>query len=131
MDGHELPPDVIAAIATLVRFAKAILREAADKGPRNGDTSGAYYDARTAPMGPTAFLRLAREGAFPAAKVGRKVIASKADVDAWIQANTGKRRRVEETAKRPEVEDTRDALALHELIRSEEGARPKRRGKKA
>src|SRR5689334_4488867 len=88
MQARDLPPDVLEALATLLRYAKGFIREATvDKQPDESD-EGAYYDTRSAPMGPTAFLRLAREGAFPATKVGRKVLARKSDVDAWIRSRT-------------------------------------------
>ncbi|KYG01796.1 hypothetical protein BE21_55890 [Sorangium cellulosum] len=57
-----------------------------------GDTSATYYDAKTSPTGPTTFRRAAAAGAFPSFRVGRKLMARRADVDAWIatQARTPK-----------------------------------------
>lgn len=48
-------------------------------------TPGDAYDQEHLPPGMTrrTFLDAARAGRFPTRKVGRKVVASKADVDAW------------------------------------------------
>jgi hypothetical protein len=43
-----------------------------------------WLDARSAPMGARAFQRLAREGAFPAVKLGKKWQARRSDVDAYM-----------------------------------------------
>jgi len=123
MQSDDLPPEVIAAIVTLIRYAKDILRTAmADNQAGESEDEG-YYDARSAPMGPTTFLRLAREGAFPATKVGRKVLARKSDVEAWIRVRSNKiphrsTREAQEPSATPIVPDGEmDALALHEFTR--------------
>ncbi|WP_437643779.1 helix-turn-helix domain-containing protein [Sorangium sp. So ce362] len=56
------------------------------------DTGAEFYDAKSCPMAPTTFRRAAATGAFPSFKIGRKLMARKADVDAWIatQARTPK-----------------------------------------
>lgn len=79
-----LPPDVANAFATIAQFFLAELRAAA-REPEQGDAGG-YYDARSSPSGPKTFLRAAKSGAFPSYRVGRRVLARKADVDAWIQS---------------------------------------------
>lgn len=43
-----------------------------------------WIDGRSSPMGHRAFLRLAREGAFPASLVGNKIIARRCAVDAYL-----------------------------------------------
>jgi hypothetical protein len=43
-----------------------------------------WIDARSAPMGARAFQRLAREGAFPASKPGKRWQARRSDVDAYM-----------------------------------------------
>jgi hypothetical protein len=43
-----------------------------------------WVDGRTSPLGRRAFLELAREGAFPASRVGNKLVARRSDVDAYI-----------------------------------------------
>src|SRR5690349_230194 len=48
------------------------------EGPR-------YYDAKNAPMGKTAFLRLAKDGAFPSFKVGKRIRALASDVHAYME----------------------------------------------
>ena len=117
MQSRDLPPDVIAALATLIHYVKGAIRESVELH-QNEDASGAYYDAKSSPMGPTSFLRLAREGAFPACKVGRKVLARRADVDGWLQARAGERtanRAAADTSAEAE-EEPFDALALCEKI---------------
>ncbi|WP_437838545.1 hypothetical protein [Sorangium sp. So ce1153] len=79
------------AFATIARYLADSMREVANENAA-ADASPAYYDAKTSPMGPTTFRRAAAAGAFPSFKVGRKVVARKVDVDAWIatQARTPK-----------------------------------------
>lgn len=79
------------AFATIARYLADSMREAANENA-TGDTSPAFYDARTSPTGPTTFRRAAAAGAFPSFKIGRKLMARTADVDAWIatQARTPK-----------------------------------------
>ena len=128
MGTHDLPPEVIAALATLLRYAGGLMREAIEASP-NGN-GGGFYDAKTAPMGRTAFLRLAREGAFKATKVGRKVLARKDEVDAWIEsrATTAPHR---STREAPASDGDRDALALHEAIWGAGHQVPLRRSQRA
>lgn len=79
------------AFATIARYLADSMREVANENAAR-DTGSEYYDARTSPTGPTTFRRAAAAGAFPSFKVGRKLVARKADVDAWIatQARTPK-----------------------------------------
>jgi len=44
-----------------------------------------WVDARSSGLGRRLFLRLAREGAFPASKRGKAYIARRADVDAYLE----------------------------------------------
>jgi len=127
MASHELPPEVIAALATLLRYAGSIVREAIEATPSGN--GGGFYDAKSAPMGRTAFLRLAREGAFKATKVGRKVLARKDEVDAWIEsrATTAPHR---STREAPPSDGYGDALALHEAIRAAGHHVPLRRSRR-
>lgn len=67
---------VVAVKDELAKHAKGT------EGPR-------YYDATNAPMGKTAFLRLAAQRAFPSFKVGKKVRALASDVHAYIEAQQG------------------------------------------
>jgi excisionase family DNA binding protein len=92
-----------------------VIRAAATSA--DGENMGpAYYDAKTAPMGRTTFLRLAREGAFPARKVGRKVLARKSDVDAWIQGGASSPLAIATPPAAPPIDGEVDALRLHDLI---------------
>lgn len=46
-----------------------------------------YYDQATSPLGRRRHLEAARRGAFPSYKEGNRVLAKRADVDAYIRAN--------------------------------------------
>ncbi|WP_437595775.1 hypothetical protein WMF28_24675 [Sorangium sp. So ce590] len=85
------PDELSKAFATIAHYLADSMREAANENAA-GDASPAYYDARSSPTGPTTFRRAAAAGAFPSFRVGRKLMARKADVDAWIatQARTPK-----------------------------------------
>lgn len=79
------------AFATIARYLIDSMREVANQNAVR-DTGAEFYDAKSCPMAPTTFRRAAAAGAFPSFKIGRKLIARKADVDAWIatQARTPK-----------------------------------------
>ena len=78
---------VLGALVALVADAVAQrLREA----QREGDEDGRYYSADDCPLPRRAFLRLARKGAFPSFRVGKKVLALRADVHGWIEAHPQK-----------------------------------------
>lgn len=79
------------AFATIARYLIHSMRDVANENAAR-DSSAEYYDAKSCPMAPTTFRRAAAAGAFPSFKIGRKVVARKADVDAWIatQARTPK-----------------------------------------
>ncbi len=64
-------------------FAEAIARRVAEL-LREDD----QYDQDHLPTGLTrrVYLDAARRGAFPATKVGRKVVAKRSDVDTWMQS---------------------------------------------
>jgi len=61
-----------------------------------------WLDARSAPMGPRAFQRLAREGAFPAVKLGKKWQARRSDVDAYMDRHRAATRDEEPTNDAPD-----------------------------
>jgi len=121
----DLPPEVIAALATLVRYITGTIRHVVIEVDANRKGNG-FYDAKTAPMGRSAFLRLARQGAFGATKVGRRVIARKDDVDAWIASRTvvAPHRSTSRTARPATEEGDRDPLVLHQRIGDEVRPRP-------
>jgi predicted DNA-binding transcriptional regulator AlpA len=75
---------LVDALRPLAAALVSAMRDS--EGPR-------YYDAKNAPMGRTAFLRLAAEGAFPSFKVGKRVRALASDVHAYIERQQGARPR--------------------------------------
>ncbi|UQA61783.1 hypothetical protein [Polyangium aurulentum] len=106
------PEVVLGALATLAAYFARIVRDAVPGNAAN-DTSERYYDARTSPMGRRAFLRLAREKAFPTFKAGKRLVARRADVHAWIEAQEGAR--APAPRKAPEVPRHMNALSPEEL----------------
>ena len=76
-----LPNAVEALINALADAVAARLAERAAN-----DVGAAYYSSEDAPCGPRAFLRGARDGGFPSFKRGRRVLARRAAVEAWIEA---------------------------------------------
>jgi hypothetical protein len=89
---NAVPPDVTGALHTILLFLVDTVREVAQNSAAN-DTSVDYYDAKTSPLGATTFRRAAAAGRFPVFKIGRRLVARRADVDAWIatQARTPKK----------------------------------------
>ena len=88
MQPHNTPPEVREALAPLVQWIVAIVLETAATQAK-GSEGPRYYDAKNAPMGKTAFLRLAAQGAFPSFKVGKRVRAKADDVHAYIERQQG------------------------------------------
>lgn len=80
------PDDVATAFATIARHFTALVLDAARNCAAN-DTGAAYYDAQTSPTGASTFRRAAAKGAFPSFKVGRKLVARRADVHGWMESN--------------------------------------------
>lgn len=74
--------DALEAQARVLR-AQAEALAVAGTAPAIGP---AYYDGRSAPMGRRGFLRLTANGVIPSYKIGRRVVAQREDVDAWIRA---------------------------------------------
>lgn len=48
------------------------------------DSSGEYFDQHTSPLGKSRHLRLARAGAIPSSKDGRRILMKASDVHAYI-----------------------------------------------
>ncbi len=93
-----------------------------NEGPR-------YYDAKNAPMGKTAFLRLAAQGAFPSFKVGKRIRALASDVHAYMEAQQGAKPRAPRAPFDAQAVDV-NALSPAELHEIEMGrALPSRRSK--
>lgn len=111
------------AAALVVAVKDELAKQAkGTEGPR-------YYDATNAPMGKTAFLRLAAQRAFPSFKVGKRVRALASDVHAYMEAQQGAKPRAPRApvvAPPVDVNDLSPA-ELHELTMK--GALPHRRGK--
>jgi hypothetical protein len=84
MKRDTFPAEVSNAFATIARFLLTELRAAA-REPQQDDAGG-YYDSKSSPTGGKTFLRAAKSGAFPSYRIGRRVLARKVDVDAWIQS---------------------------------------------
>jgi len=89
---HDIPIDVRDAFGPLVNWFVTLVVETTKAQLKQSDAPR-YYDAKTAPMGATAFLRLASEGAFPTFKVGKKIRARSEDVHAYIESQNGARAR--------------------------------------
>jgi hypothetical protein len=113
MRQHDPPPEVRAAFGPLVEWLVALVIETTAK-QANGTQGPRYYDAKNAPMGKTAFLRLAAQNAFPSFKVGKKVHARTEDVHAYMEAQNNARPRARAMVAPVDVNDLSPAEA-HEL----------------
>jgi hypothetical protein len=87
-----MPPRIETDSGVVLGALVALLADAvAERLARHdGDDDGRYYGADDSPLPRRAFLRLARKGAFPSFRVGKKVLALRADVHAWIEAHPQK-----------------------------------------
>lgn len=72
---------VVVDAGELRRIVTEAMHEAAAGRLRADD----WVDGRSSGMARRTFLRLAREGAFPASKRGRTYVARRADVDAYLE----------------------------------------------
>ncbi len=93
-------PSLDPLVDALRPFAAALVSVMRDELAKQakGTEGPRYYDAKTAPMGETAFLRLAGQGAFPSFKVGKKVRALASDVHAYMEGQDGARARAPRVA---------------------------------
>jgi excisionase family DNA binding protein len=100
-------------------FAAALIAAMKDELAKHakGSEGPRYYEAKNAPMGKTAFLRLAKDGAFPSFKVGKRVRAKADDVHAYIEAQKGARPRAPRAAEMVPPVDLNELSAAerHEL----------------
>lgn len=119
-----LPPRIADALTLVAGFFAGLLRTRVDATPERGER---YYDARSAPMGRRTFLRLARAGAFPTFRAGRRLLARRADVHAWIEAQEGAR--LPPPRESGEEPLPSDPAALHELLVSRPGLMASRQRK--
>lgn len=85
-----------------------LIKEAVTDALLNGSAPDEWVDAHSSGLGRRTFLRLAREGAFPVSKVGKRHVARRADVAAYVE-----RQRVQEqggrrnTSRRPTAQRAR------------------------
>jgi excisionase family DNA binding protein len=63
---------------------RELIQDAVNSAMAGRSQPSEWIDARSAPMGAKAFQRLAREGALPAVKLGKKWQARRSDVDAYM-----------------------------------------------
>jgi hypothetical protein len=90
-----LHPTLATALAPIVALLAPLLRAElarAPAGEQGGETSeaGAWVDQKTSPLGRRAHCRACRTGAVNGARlVGRRWLARRADVDAYIEAHGG------------------------------------------
>jgi hypothetical protein len=82
MPSDPLPPALVALLEPLV----ALLAERVAARVQRPQDGRGFVDARSSGLGVRVFRRAAREGAFPVFAVGRKWVARRRDVDAWIQS---------------------------------------------
>jgi hypothetical protein len=97
-DGLRRAGDPLAPLASLAATAALgvldldvvvrVLAEAvADRvAARLNDAAVGYVDQSTSPLPKRVYLEAARRGDFPTARVGKRVIATRADFDAWLVA---------------------------------------------
>lgn len=72
--------EVVAALRTIVEVA-------ANAEQQQAPTSiSTYYDQHTAPCGANAYKSAAKAGAFRTWRVGKRLLARRTDVDAWIES---------------------------------------------
>ncbi len=125
MTRNDPPPEVRAALGPIVEWIVTLAIETALKHAK-GSEGPRYYDAKNAPMGKTAFLRLAAQGAFPSFKVGKRIRALASDVHTYMEAQQGAKPRAPFDRQAVDV----NALSPAELHEIEMGrALPPRRGK--
>lgn len=114
-----MPTTNDSLVDALRPFAAALVSAMRDELAKHakGSEGPRYYDAKNAPMGKTAFLRLAKDGAFPSFKVGKRVRAKADDVHAYIEAQKGVRPRAPRApAVAPPVDlNELSAAELHEF----------------
>jgi hypothetical protein len=72
---------VVIELGELQRMIAEAVRAATSQSA----SAGEWVDARTSGLGHRTFLRLVREGAFPASKRGKAYVARRADVDAYVE----------------------------------------------
>jgi hypothetical protein len=64
---------------------RRLIREAVADALPNSDGRDEWVDARTSGLGRRTFLRLAREGAFPVSKVGKRYVTRRRDLAAYLE----------------------------------------------
>jgi hypothetical protein len=69
-----------------IEDVKAVIAEIVRDAVGRKVTGDDWVDAKTSPLGRRAFHRLARANAFPVSKIGRKLVARRSDIDAYLEA---------------------------------------------
>ncbi len=72
-----------------------------------------FVDQTTAPIARASYLKAAAKGSFASSKIGRRVVAKRADVLAWIES----RRRATRAAPTDDEADLRRAYGLAPTLR--------------
>ena len=113
---HDIPIEVREAFGPFVTWLVGLVVETTKAQMKPSDAPR-YYDATNAPMGKTAFLRLASEGAFATFKVGKKIRARSEDVHAYMESQNGAKPRAPRTpAQAPPVDvNALSPAELHDL----------------
>jgi hypothetical protein len=83
-----VPQDAVAE-RVLVRLSDAFAEAASSSHPSHADPTE-YVHQNNAPIPKNIYLRLAREGAFPSTKAGKKILAKRVDVVAALEARQRK-----------------------------------------
>jgi hypothetical protein len=63
---------------------RRLIKEAVADALPSGDARDQWVDAHSSGLGRRTFLRLAREGAFPVSKIGKRYVARQADLAAYL-----------------------------------------------
>ena len=84
-------PDLVAALETLARAVAPVLARAVVDELAAGRT-GDYVDQTSSPLPARTHCRLVREGVIPGMRAGRRWIAKRADVEAYIDARSRRKR---------------------------------------
>lgn len=87
LGAHAAIADVIDAQIKILAAAAAALRGDAS------DEQSKYLDQRTSPLSARVFLTLARRGAFPTKRVGKRVLVERDVFERWLASQPEHRRK--------------------------------------
>ena len=107
------PPEVRAVLEPLARWFVAIVKEVASEQPAPAE----HYTAKNAPMPPSTFRRLCRQGVFARAScAGGEWRAPREEVDAWLEKQPKPRAAAKQSATNAEPTTARSAEELHQAL---------------